>query len=295
MQTGSSQQGVGDLLIRLLQGNLRPRRPETLALDSVVGQRAVQVFDAAIGALAGSDAAIDLLLASEMRPSFLGPSVETALMVAIVGARRGWNDQRLLEATTSGLLADVGMLHLGEVALNKPGALNPEEQGVVRLHPERGAELLEPLTASFGSQIAQVALQHHERIDGAGYPNGLSGGAILEEAQIVGICHLYIAATRFRPYREALSPAKTIALIEGLAGSAWDPRVVRAFVDGVAPYPVGTLVRLSSGECGCVVRGGEALRPMIEVRWAADGSETAHRMVPASTSATGLRIVAVGE
>ena len=277
-----------------LRGNLRATRPESVASDAAVGQQAVAAFDAAIESVSGSAEAVDLLLRSGLRPRFLGPSVETALMVAVIGVRRGWNDERVCRATIAALFADVGMLKLPPESTAKPGALNAEEMRVMRLHPVLGAEMVEPLARTLAPQIGDVSLQHHERIDGGGYPHGLEGHAILEEAQAVGICHLYVAATHERPYRETLPPAKAIALIEGLAGAAWDPRIVRAFVDGVAPYPVGTLVRLSSGDCGVVRPGGAPLRPLVEVRWGADGSTVPPRVLPASTTGTGLSIIAVG-
>lgn len=291
IETASGQK----FLVAALRGHLGTCHPESISGDSVIGQRACEALEVALQKVAATPAAVDLLLSVGMRPSFLGPSADTALMVAVMGSRRGWTDERIVEACISGLFADVGMLRLpDDVAINKPGALSPEEQRMMRLHPALGAEVLEPLAATLGAQLAEIAHQHHERIDGGGYPRGLEGTAILEEAQAVGICHLYLAATRVRSYREALSPAKTLALIEGLAGTAWDPRVVRAFVDGIAPYPIGTLVRLSSGECGTVVRGGEALRPLVEVQWAQDGTTVPPRLVPASTGSSGLRIVAIG-
>lgn len=277
-----------------LRGNLRATRPETVASDVSVGRQAVEAFETAIAAVSASHEAVDLLVRTGLRPGFLGPGVETALMVAIIGVRRGWDEERLRRAAIAAIFADIGMLKLPPESTARPGALSEEEMRVIRLHPLLGAELVEPLAGALAPGITEISLQHHERIDGRGYPHGVDGAEILEESQAVGICHVYFAATHERAYRETLPPARAIALIEGLAGAAWDPRVVRAFVDGIAPYPVGTLVRLSSGDCGVVRPGGEALRPLVEVRWRADGSGVEPRVLPASTSGTGLCIVAVG-
>lgn len=285
---------VAQILVEVLRGSLRNRRPETVAHDSGVGEAAAEALSMGIDAIAASEGATQLLLSFGLRAGFLGPSVETALRVAVIGVRRGWDTQRVVKASICGLLADIGMLKLPDEAIFKPCAMNAEEIRVSRLHPLLGSQLLEPLAGELAPQLATVALQHHERIDGSGYPNGLSGDAILEEAQAVGICHLYSAATHDHPYRETLSPGKAIALIEGLAGTAWDPRLVRAFAGGIALYPVGTLVRLASGESGSVVPGGTPLRPLVELRWAADGSGIPQRLVPASTTDTGMAIVAVG-
>ncbi len=281
-------------MVQVLRGNLRNRRPETIAHDASVGQRAAEALQAALEEVAASNAATELLRRFGLRPGFLGPSMDTALMVAMIGVRRGWEATRLVHATISGLFADIGMLRLPEEALFKPSALNADEVRVMRLHPYVGSMLLEPLAPVLAPQICDVALQHHEHVDGSGYPNGLRASDILEEAQAVGICHLYSAATHVHPYRETLTPAKAMDLVEGLAGRAWDPRVVRAFADGLAMYPVGTLVRLANGESGTVVSGGTPRRPLVEMRWAADGSAIHERLVPASTTDSGLAIVAVG-
>lgn len=281
-------------MVQVLRGNLRNRRPETIAHDAAVGQRAGEVLQAALEAVAASNAATELLRRFGLRPGFLGPSMDAALMVAMIGVRRGWEATRLVHATISALFADIGMLRLPEEAVFKPCALNPDEVRVMRLHPYVGSMLLEPLAPVLAPQICEVALQHHEHVDGSGYPNGLRASDILEEAQAVGICHLYSAATHIHPYRETLTPAQAMDLVEGLAGRAWDPRVVRAFADGLAMYPVGTLVRLANGESGTVVSGGTPRRPLVEIRWSADGGAVHERLVPASTTDSGLAIVAVG-
>lgn len=281
-------------MVEVLRGNLGNRRPETVAHDPAVGQRAAEVLQAAIEAVAASTAATELLRKFGLRPGFLGPSVDTALMVAMIGVRRGWEATRLQHATISAMFADIGMLRLPEESVFKPCALNTEEVRVMRLHPYVGSVLLEPLAPVLAAQIGEVALQHHEHVDGSGYPNGLRAGDILEEAQAVGICHLYSAATHIHPYRDKLTPAQAMDLIESLAGRAWDPRIVRAFADGLAMYPVGTLVRLANGESGVVVSGGTPRRPLVEMRWSAEGIAIHERLVPASTTDAGLAIVAVG-
>lgn len=281
-------------MVEVLRGNLTNRRPETVAHDPAVGQRAAEALQEAVEMIAASVAATELLRRFGLRPRFLGPAMDTALMVAMTGVRRGWDAGRLVQATVSGLFADIGMLRLPEEAGFKPCALNMEEVRVMRLHPYVGSMLLEPLAPALAPRICDVAVQHHERVDGGGYPNGLRAGDILEEAQAVGMCHLFMATTGARPYRETMSPAAAMDVIEGLAGRAWDPRLVRAFADGLALYPVGTLVRLASGESGAVVPGGTPRRPLVELRWAADGTAIHERLVPASTGDSGLAIVAVG-
>jgi hypothetical protein len=288
-----AQPHVGRILGDVLRANRRTSRPETRAQDVRDGRRAAAALDAAIEAVAWSAPAAELLLTSGLRPGFLGPAIETALMVAIAGARRGWDDERLRAASIAGMFADIGMLRLPEAILFKPGALNEEERRVMRAHTERGAATLRTLAAAVSPLAAEVALQHHERIDGTGYPRGLSGDAIHPEAQLVAMSHLYLAATLGRSYRRPLPPSRAFGLIEGMADAAWDAGLVRAFVGGIAPYPVGSLVRLSSGECGVVVATADALRPLVEVRWAADGSVLRPHLV--AVGADGVTVAAISD
>ena len=173
-------------------------------------------------------------------------------------------EERLATLGLGLLLHDIGKLIVPATVLNKPGSLDAEEWELIRAHPVAGIELLpgeaiSPLAKS-------VVRSHHERWDGAGYPDNRTGGKISQLARIASVADVYDAITSERPYRDA-RPAHVghAAIIEG-SGTQFDPEVVAAFRKVVAPYPVGSEITLADGSRGIVAsvsqrRPGAAGRP----------------------------------
>ena len=155
-----------------------------------------------------------------------------------VGERLGLSAARLRDLAIGGLLHDVGKLSVPTAILRKPGPLDDDEFDVVKQHPQRGKELLAEL-GGFDDSVTHLVLDHHERLDGSGYPNGLTGDALDLETRILTVCDVYDALVSERVYRAAWSPARALALLHEEAGTSFDPRCVAALVsvvslDGVA-------------------------------------------------------------
>ncbi len=172
-----------------------------------------------------------------------------ALMVAL-GRQLDLDDAACREVGLAGLLHDLGKALMPLDILNKPGKLTEQEFGVMRGHPVRGHELLlegrgAPATA------LEVCLHHHERIDGAGYPHGLSGEALTRQARMGAVCDVYDAITSNRPYKSGWDPAEAIARMATWQGH-FDAAIFGAFVKSLGIYPVGSLVRLESGRLAVV-------------------------------------------
>lgn len=216
-------------------------------------------------------------------------------MACIAGDSLGLDHQRLDALSLAAMLADVGMLMLPREIVDKPGMLSPSEMEVMRSHPRMGAQLLEPMAEDLDPLVPLVALRHHERRDGKGYPEGLRGARICPEAQLVWLCHLYLAGVTGRSYRAALPPREAMALVTDFGPDAADPEVVRAFAESVNPHPPGALVRLSTGECGVVVPGGDPLAPRVEVRWSQSGADLIPQVVATSRVGSGIHVMALGE
>ena len=129
------------------------------------------------------------------------------------------------------IVHDVGMIGVSESILNMPGELTPQEWDVVKLHPVIGDEILSHLP--FLSEARYIVRHHHERLDGKGYPDGLSGKQITSAVQVVSLCDVYDALTSPRPWRPALSKEEAIATLQGEKGAKFDPEITDTFIDMV--------------------------------------------------------------
>jgi len=218
-------------------------------------------------ALVGASVAYDLRRGSQSRPlvgdlrasevvyaeeAFLGARVR-AIMVRLgekdssteehtrrvaalaveVGEALGLSGARLRNLAIGGLLHDVGKLSVPSSILQKPGPLDDEEYEVVKQHPQQGQELLMEL-GGFDEQVGRLVLDHHERLDGSGYPRGLSGAELDLETRILAVCDVYDALVSPRVYRGAWSNAKALSLLQDESGVAFDPRCVAALVSVVS-------------------------------------------------------------
>src|SRR3954469_25478338 len=139
---------------------------------------------------------------------------------------------------TAALLHDIGKLAVPEHILSKPGPLTQEEVQKIRVHPHGRAEIIPAVP--FPYPVAPLILSHHERWDGKGYPQGLTGAEIPLGARILTIVDYYDAVTTERPYHKALSKESAIGLLKHEAGRALDPKLVPVFVD-MLPSPVAEL------------------------------------------------------
>jgi HD-GYP domain-containing protein (c-di-GMP phosphodiesterase class II) len=138
------------------------------------------------------------------------------------------------------LIHDVGKLEVPTSVLNKPGPLDPRELEVVRRHPQDGARLTRPLHDWLGEWAAAIS-EHHERWDGRGYPNGLSGSAISLGARIVAVADCYETMTAARPYHRPKTASQARQELVRCADSQFDPAVVNAFLS----VPMGKLRRVN--------------------------------------------------
>ncbi len=185
-------------------------------------------------------------------------SVEMATAAIVLGRKLRLDRGSLKRLARACLLHDIGKIFIADAILNKEGGLTDEEQKVMRMHPLFGFELLQAVQPN-DVLINHVALQHHERQDGLGYPRGLSGtnkvdrpkfgneGRILLIAEIATVADVYDALASDRPYRGALAPEKVIEIMRGMAGTHLNREIFDVFVSTVPVFPVGMSIRIATG------------------------------------------------
>jgi putative nucleotidyltransferase with HDIG domain len=187
-----------------------------------------------------------------------------ALMIALA-RELNLTDIEVKQAGLAGLLHDIGKAGIPMELLNKPGALTEEEFTLVKLHPERGHELLQQ--AHIADEVTlDVCLHHHEKINGSGYPNKLKADEISIFAKMGAVCDVYDAITSNRPYKEGWEPGVSLQRMAQWAGH-FDNTVFKAFVKSVGIYPIGSMVKLKSGRLAVVIDQSpkSLLTPLIKV------------------------------
>ena len=141
-------------------------------------------------------------------------------------------EDALSELEFAARLHDVGKIQVPDAVLNKPGPLEPHENDVIRCHASWGSETLSRIPGL--EAVATIVRFHHERWDGAGYPDGLSGSRIPLASRIIAVCDAYGAMTCDRPYRAAMPADDALTEIRAGSGSQFDPSVVRALMETLA-------------------------------------------------------------
>lgn len=154
-----------------------------------------------------------------------------------VGQVLGLGDESMRNLEFGALLHDIGKLRVPNEIINKPGKLNDEEWAIIKQHPRYGQEMLDRVGGAL-SEAGPIVRAHHERWDGAGYPDALAGEAIPIEARIITACDSFSAMTTNRSYRRAMSDAEAVEELERCSGSQFDPAVVAALRAVVAEMPM---------------------------------------------------------
>jgi PAS domain S-box-containing protein/putative nucleotidyltransferase with HDIG domain len=162
-------------------------------------------------------------------PYTSGHSAGVAALAEAMARVMGFPEDQLTGIHIAGVLHDIGKMAVPVEILVKPGRLTDMEMSLIQIHPQAGYEILQGI--AFPWPVAQATLQHHERMDGSGYPQGLKGDQIIPEARILGVADVVDAMTHHRPYRPAFSVQDTIAELSKGRGRFYDPQVVDACLE----------------------------------------------------------------
>ncbi|MBW2596031.1 MAG: HD-GYP domain-containing protein [Deltaproteobacteria bacterium] len=168
-----------------------------------------------------------LAMALEMRdPYTAGHQRHVAELAEAIAREMNRSDDEIKGIYFTALIHDVGKIHVPAEILSKPGELSKTEFEIIKLHSQAGYDILKKI--DFPWPIAEIAYQHHERLDGSGYPRGLKGEKILPQARIIAVADAVEAMLSHRPYRAALGVEKALEEIENDRTTLYDPEVVDA-------------------------------------------------------------------
>lgn len=199
--------------------------------------------------------------------------LRVSMLSASVSSELGLSDNDTKDVVLAGLLHDIGKSNIDHDIIIKPGKLTDEEFAEIKRHPLIGFNILKN-SKQYSPNVMSGVLFHQEKFDGSGYPTGIAGDKIPLIARILTVCDVFDALTSNRPYRKPWSVAETEEYILGGADHHFDIDVIRAFLRAFNPYPVGTLVKLSDGRFGSVIRHNEnVLRPVVRIMGKFAGEE----------------------
>jgi HD-GYP domain-containing protein (c-di-GMP phosphodiesterase class II) len=189
--------------------------------------------------------------------------VNVSILATKVGSGLGYYGEELQRLTLAGLLHDIGLFAVPQSIVTKSGRLTHEERTLIEQHPELGYQLVRTLGPEW-EWLALVVRQAHERSHGRGYPNRLSGRDVHE---IIGAVDVFDALVTPRPYRRRFFPHEAVRELIVAERSAFPREIMKALVEQLSAYPLGTLVRLTTGEIGSVVGINVQfpLRPIVAV------------------------------
>lgn len=193
-------------------------------------------------------------------------SLNVTIYALAIGAELKLNAKELSELGKGAMLHDIGKVFIDPNILQKPDKLTKKEFEIMKTHTTIGYDLLRQ-NYNYSSVIAHCAYQHHERLNGTGYPRGLEGKDIHPFAQIISVADVFDAVTSNRVYRKAMLPHEGLELLYSGAVDQFDIKMVEAFKNSVAVYPNGITVELNDQRQGVVVRQNKHLcdRPVIRI------------------------------
>ena len=219
-------------------GNYRHLEVTIKSVEIEEGTRLITCHDTTAEYRLLNDTIVMVSKTLEMRDPYTGGhQSRVAELAGLLGERLGLTQHEIRGLRLGAQVHDIGKIAVPQDILNKPGRISAAEMELIKVHPRIGFEILSE--TSFPWAIAEMAHQHHERLDGTGYPQGLVGDEIIKEARIIAVADTIEAMTSHRPYRPAKTLEEAMNVIRDKAGLWYDPEVVavaeQLLLDGLLP------------------------------------------------------------
>jgi HD-GYP domain-containing protein (c-di-GMP phosphodiesterase class II) len=257
-----------------------------------------RIASGVVASLRAHDTLVQTVLHHNAGDYLVSNAVNVAIVSVKIAEALRYEPAKLEQVALVGLLHDLGMFVLPNALVYKAGALKEEELQDIREHPQHGARLFRDVGDTY-PWAERVILQEHERWDGSGYPNRLTGDQIDEMALIIGLADVYDALMNVRPYRRGMSAHQTIRTLLVSHKRMFPHHLLKALIDQLSIYPLGTTVRLNTGETGVVSQLNlqHPLRPILRVpQQALSGQVSVSKTVDlrAETSLHIVEVVPIG-
>ena len=191
--------------------------------------------------------------------------MNVCVLAIAFGRHLRMSEDKLEELGICGLMHDVGKMRVSDEILNKPGRLSNDEYEEMKSHTTRGRDLLMEQDAPMGFSI-DAAMNHHERMDGKGYPRGMPAAHLSEFSRIVSVVDAFDAMTSDRCYSKAKSTLNALKEIYRSRGTQFDEELALEFIQMIGPYPPGTIVELKNGQVGIVLSSQEKKRHLPSIK-----------------------------
>ena len=211
-----------------------------------------KVFKDIVASLTDNKDALNLLASAKIHENYIFEhSLNVSIYACQLALANGLPLKNVEEIGLGAMLHDLGKVHVPLEILNKPSELTKEENTLVKKHCEQGFEILRKIH-EIPLPVAHCALQHHERIDGTGYPRGLKGDEIHRYAKIISVADVFDTVTNPRVFKPAVMPHEGLEILYAGGGTQFDIHQVNLFRDCIAIYPPGLTIRLNDGRTGIV-------------------------------------------
>ena len=227
--------------------------------------------------------------------SILIHTVRTTILALAMGEVMKFPNFRLIELGISSLLHEVGMMKIPAAIYNKPGKPTEMEKTLIATHPVHGLRMLQEFSRQYTSPLSQDILmgiaQHHERLNGMGYPRRIKGESINQFARIIAVACTYEAMISNRPHKKACDGHTALMRMLKETRISYDEKAIAALVEAISIYPLGTYVQLANGSSGLIVDFGKNAR-CPKVKLILDEDSHLYKEQPViETSNTGARLI----
>ncbi len=261
---------ASDLLDKLVE-DIRLGRPfEVERVDEIV-------VDMVESIVRNPDALMWVARLREQDASTYGHGLQVSVYLTSFGRHLGFPKEQLAMLAQIGLLLDIGKIRLPKELLEKQGKLSEDEFAIAKKHVDHSLDIL-AMTPNFDEQVLEAIGQHHERLNGSGYPKGIQGDEISIYGRMAGITDCFAALIKRRPYADAVSSYEALRSLTSWGGELFQEALVQQFVSSVGVFPVGSLIELSTGEVAVVVAHNKVrrLKPRVLIVTGPDKTPAPH-------------------